>query len=63
MADVRPHADKPLGTGLLLATVAGFSALGLFVASLSGDQVASGWGFAVAVAAATLAIVALHGEQ
>lgn len=60
MANVRRDTDRTLGIGLLLGTVAGLASVLLFVASLSGDQVASGWGFAAAVAAAALAVVALH---
>lgn len=62
MADVRARSDKGLGAGLLLAAVAALAAVLLFVASMGGDQVASGWGFGVAVAAASLAVLALHAE-
>lgn len=62
MADVGARSDKALGTGLLLAAVAGMAAVLLFVASMGGDQVASGWSFGVAVGAASLAVLALHAE-
>ncbi len=62
MANVRDTSDLGLGAGLVLAVVAGLAATLLFVASLAGDQVASGWGFGAAVGAASLAVVALHVE-
>lgn len=62
MADVGGRTDKALGAGLLLAAVAGMAAVLLFVASMGGDQVTAGWGFGVAVAAASLAVLALHAQ-
>jgi hypothetical protein len=63
MASAHEDKDKGLGVGLLLSVVAALGALLLFVSSLSGDQAVSGWGFAGAMAAAALAVVALHAYE
>jgi hypothetical protein len=52
--------DTGVGIPLALGTIATLGAVGMAVFGLSGDQVASGWSFAVAVAAGTLAVAAAH---
>jgi hypothetical protein len=52
--------DTGVGIPLALGTIAVLGAVGMAVFGLSGDQVASGWSFAVAVAAGTLAVAAAH---
>lgn len=52
--------DKGVGIPLALAAVAVLGAVGMTVFGLSGDQVASGWAFAIAMLAGTLSVAAYH---
>jgi len=57
----RPETtDAGFGLGMLFGIVAVVGAGALLAASLDGQQVLSGWGFAAAVAAACVAVVAVH---
>jgi ABC-type uncharacterized transport system permease subunit len=52
--------DNGVGVPLALGTIAVLGAGGMAAFGLSGDQAASGWSFAVALAAGTLAVAAVH---
>jgi hypothetical protein len=52
--------DKELGLGLLFGVVALVGALLMYVAAVGHDQVLSGWGFAAAMVAGGLAVLAIH---
>ena len=52
--------DEAVGVPLALGTIAVLGAVGMAVFGLSGDQAASGWSFAVALAAGTMAVAAVH---
>jgi len=53
-------SDKGFGLGILFGIVAVAGAGALLATSLDGQQVLSGWGFAGAMIAACVAIVAVH---
>jgi hypothetical protein len=53
-------SDSGVGLGLLFGIVAVGGAFALLVTSLQGQQVLSGWGFAGAMVAAALAVIAVH---
>jgi hypothetical protein len=53
-------SDRGVGLGMLFGIVAVGGAFALLVTSLQGQQVLSGWGFAAAMVAAALAVVAVH---
>lgn len=52
--------DKELGFAVLFGALGVLGALLMVLASMDGAQVLAGWGFAAAMAAATLAVAALH---
>ncbi len=52
--------DKRVGIPLAFGTLAALGAVGMTVFGMTGDQVASGWSFAVAMLAGTLAVAAYH---
>ena len=52
--------DERVGVPVALGAVAVFAAVGMAVFGLSGDQVAAGSSFAVAMVAGTLAVAAAH---
>lgn len=52
--------DTGFGLGMLFGIVAVVGAGALLAASLGGQQVLSGWGFAGAIAAGCLAIALVH---
>jgi len=53
--------DKGVGIPLAFGAIAVIGAVGMAVFGMTGDQVASGWAFAVAMVAGTLAVAAYHG--
>jgi hypothetical protein len=53
-------SDSGVGLGLLFGIVAVGGAFALLVTGLQGQQVLSGWGFAGAMVAAALAVIAVH---
>jgi hypothetical protein len=52
--------DKGVGLPVLFVVVAVLGAVGLAAFGLTGDQTASGWSFAVAMAAGSLAVASYH---
>lgn len=52
--------DRHVGIPLAFGSIAVLAAVGMAVFGMTGDQVASGWAFAVAMVAGTLAVVAYH---
>ncbi|WP_254838223.1 DUF7525 family protein [Natronomonas marina] len=52
--------DKRVAFPLALGAVALLGAVGMTVFGITGDQVASGWSFAVAMVAGSLAVAAYH---
>lgn len=52
--------DKGVGFPVLFAVVAVLGAVGLAAFGLTGDRVASGWSFAVAMLAASLSVASYH---
>jgi hypothetical protein len=52
--------DKRVAFPLAFATVALLGAIGMTVFGITGDQVASGWSFAVAMVAGALSVAAYH---
>lgn len=52
--------DKGIAFPLAFGLVALLGAVGMTVFGLSGDQVASGWSFAVAMVAGSLSVAAYH---
>jgi hypothetical protein len=52
--------DKGVGLPVLFTVVAVLGAVGLAAFGLTGDQAASGWSFAVAMAAGSLAVASYH---
>ena len=53
-------SDKRIAVPLTFGLVALFGAVGMTVFGITGDQVASGWSFAVAMVAAGLSVAAYH---
>ncbi|CCI69575.1 uncharacterized protein NP_0379C [Natronomonas pharaonis DSM 2160] len=52
--------DKGVGFSMLFGVIAVLGAVGLAVFGVTGDQLAAGWSFAVAVAAGGLSVAAYH---
>lgn len=52
--------DTRVAMPLAFGALAVLGAVGMTVFGMTGDQVASGWSFAVAMAAGTLAVAAYH---
>lgn len=52
--------DRRVAFPLVFGVLAVLGAVGMTVFGMTGDQVASGWSFAVAMVAGTLAITAYH---
>jgi hypothetical protein len=52
--------DRSLGLSLLFATLGLVGALGMYVFAVSGDQVSSGWAFALAMVAAAVLVAVVH---
>lgn len=52
--------DESVGFPLLLGAISVLGAVGLAVFGFTGDQVAAGWSFALAMLAACLAVAAQH---
>jgi hypothetical protein len=52
--------DKGVGLPILFGVIAVLGAAGLAAFGITGDQVASGWSFAVAMAAGALSVAAYH---
>ncbi|MFB6192035.1 MAG: hypothetical protein ABEI11_01800 [Haloarculaceae archaeon] len=52
--------DMEVGLGLALGLLGIVGALAMLVTGFTGQQLASGWGFALAMAAGALAIVVVH---
>jgi len=57
MAETGLQSDKSLGLGLVFGIVAIIGALVMFIAS---DQLTTGWGFALAMIAGSIAVAAIH---
>jgi zinc transporter ZupT len=57
MATETGRTDKGIGLGVLFSLLAGVGALGMYLGAP--DQLAA-WGFALAVLAGSLAVVAIH---
>ena len=53
-------SDKRIAVPLIFGLVALFGAVGMAVFGITGDQVASGWSFAVAMVAGGLSVAAYH---
>ncbi|WP_435195549.1 DUF7525 family protein [Natronomonas sp. EA1] len=58
--ETAPASDKRIGFSVLFGILGLLGAVVMYVAAMGGDQLASGWGFALAMAAGALAIAALH---
>ena len=52
--------DMEIGLGLALGLLGLVGALAMLVTGFTGQQLASGWGFALAMVAGALAIVVIH---
>lgn len=52
--------DKGVAFPVLFTVIAVFGAIGLTVFGFTGDQLAAGWSFAVAMVAGALSIAAYH---
>jgi hypothetical protein len=52
--------DMGVGLSMVFSVIAMLAAVGLAAFGITGDQVASGWSFAIAVLAGTLAVAAYH---
>jgi len=55
--------DMEVGLGLALGLLGFVGALAMLAAGFTGQQLASGWGFALAMVAAALAIVVVHAYE
>lgn len=53
-------SDKAVGLGVLFAVLGLVGALVMYVGAVGHDQVAAGWGFALAMTAGALLVTALH---
>lgn len=53
-------SDKGVGFGLLFGAVAVMGALAMAAYGFSGNQMAAGWAFAVAMLSGSLAVAAYH---
>jgi hypothetical protein len=49
-----------LGLSLLFGTLGVLGALGMYVFAVGGDQVSSGWSFALAMIAAAVLVAVVH---
>ncbi len=58
MAETGLQSDKSLGLGLVFGIVAIIGALVMYIASA--DQLTTGWGFALAMIAGSIAIAVIH---
>lgn len=58
--DTSNRTDRRLGFSMLFTVIGVGGAVVMMAASLNGQQLLSGWGFAVAMLAASLLIVALQ---
>lgn len=58
MAETAIRSDKAVGLGLVFGALAVLGAVLMYVAAAR--QVLAGWGFALAVLAASLAVAAIH---
>jgi len=52
--------DMSLGLSLLFGTLGVVGALGMYVFAVGGDQVSSGWAFALAMIAAAVLVTVVH---
>ncbi|MEF8790137.1 MAG: hypothetical protein V5A61_08430 [Haloarculaceae archaeon] len=52
--------DMSLGLSLLFGTLGVLGALGMYVFAVGGDQVSSGWSFALAMIAAAVLVAVVH---
>lgn len=52
--------DMSLGLGLLFGTLGVLGALGMYLFAVGGDQVSSGWSFAIAMLAAAVLVTVIH---
>lgn len=52
--------DMQVGFVMALGVLGLVGALVMYVAGVAGDQLTSGWGFALAMVAAALAVAAVH---
>lgn len=52
--------DRRVAMPLVFGVIAVLGAVGMTVFGMSGDQVASGWSFTVAMVAGSLAVAAYH---
>jgi hypothetical protein len=52
--------DMSLGLSLLFGTLGVVGALGMYLFAVSGDQVSSGWAFALAMVGGALLVTAVH---
>lgn len=58
MADTAIRSDKAIGLGLVFGALAVLGSVVMYVAAA--QQVVAGWGFALAVLAASVAVAAIH---
>lgn len=52
--------DRALGLSLLFGVLGLVGAFGMYVFGVGGDQVPSGWAFALAMLAATILVTVVH---
>ncbi|PSQ12269.1 hypothetical protein BRC93_02760 [Halobacteriales archaeon QS_5_70_15] len=52
--------DMSLGLSLLFGALGVVGALGMYLFAVSGDQVSSGWAFALAMVAAAVLVAVVH---
>ena len=52
--------DMSLGLSLLFGTLGLVGALGMYLFAAGGDQVSSGWAFAIAMLAAAVLVTVVH---
>ena len=58
MTEAGLQTDKSLGLGLVFGIVAVLGALVMYIAAA--DQLTAGWGFALAMIAASIAVAVIH---